>query len=65
MALRGRGAVLIASTMAVLTLPASAQAFGTVNTPGTGQSAEHERMTRAALACPAGMKSDDTCFEPA
>ena len=56
-----RGA-LVASAL-TLVLPASAGAFGTIN--GAGQSAEHERMTRAALACPAGMKSDDTCFEPA
>ena len=52
-----------ASVALLLALPASASAFGTIN--GAGQSAEHERMTRAALACPAGMKSDDTCFEPA
>ncbi len=34
-----------------LALPGSALAFCTVNVPGTGQSAEHERMTRAAVAC--------------
>lgn len=61
---RPRGA-LVAGVVALLMAPASAGAFGTVSTPGTGQSAEHERMTRAALACPAGVKSDDTCFEPA
>jgi von Willebrand factor type A domain/RTX calcium-binding nonapeptide repeat (4 copies) len=61
-----RGAIALAAcVVAALVLPGSAAAFGTVNLPGTGQSAEHERMTRAALACPAGMKSDDSCFEPA
>ncbi len=61
-----RGAIALAACLlAALALPGSAAAFGTVNLPGTGQSAEHERMTRAALACPAGMRSDDSCFEPA
>lgn len=39
-----------------------AGAFGTIRT--FGQNAEHERITRAALACPAGVPSDGTCFEP-
>ncbi|MFF4606034.1 CinY protein [Streptomyces sp. NPDC001339] len=39
-----------------------AQAFGTINR--FGQQSEHERITRAALACPAGAPSDGTCFEP-
>lgn len=39
-----------------------ADAFGTYN--GGGQAAEHEHITRAALACPAGKQSDDSCFEP-
>ncbi len=61
-----RGTIALAAcVLTALLLPGSAAAFGTVNLPGTGQSAEHERMTRAALACPSGMKSDDTCFEPA
>jgi hypothetical protein len=47
----------------VLVLPGAAAAFGTIN--GLGQSAEHERITRAALACPAGTTSNDGCFEPA
>ncbi|MFE3548237.1 CinY protein [Streptomyces kronopolitis] len=36
--------------------------FGTMN--GFGQHAEHERITRAALACPPGRSGND-CFEPA
>jgi hypothetical protein len=39
-----------------------ANAFGTIN--GLGQRAEHERITRAALACAPGVKSDGSCFEP-
>src|SRR5262245_59106022 len=42
--------------------PAKVQAFGTIN--GAGQRSEHERITRAALACPPGTKSDGSCFEP-
>jgi hypothetical protein len=47
-------------------LPDSAGAFGTINGPAPGgtQSAEHERLTRAALACPTGVPSDNSCFEP-
>ncbi|MGE0025607.1 MAG: VWA domain-containing protein [Thermoleophilia bacterium] len=43
--------------------PAQAGAFGTVN-GFFGQNGEHERITRAALACDAGVPSDGTCFEP-
>ncbi|MFD0634577.1 hypothetical protein ACFQ9X_26580 [Catenulispora yoronensis] len=32
--------------------PSAAQAFGTIN--GLGQRSEHERITRAALACAPG-----------
>lgn len=39
-----------------------AQAFGTIN--GLGQRAEHEHITRAALACAPGVKSTGDCFEP-
>lgn len=39
-----------------------AHAFGTTNS--LGQHAEHERITRAALACPPGKPSDGSCFEP-
>jgi hypothetical protein len=46
-----------------LLIPVSeAHAFGTIN--GLGQRAEHERITRAALACPPGVKSTGDCFEP-
>jgi hypothetical protein len=37
-----------------------AAAFGTTSAQG----AEHERITRLALACPAGVPSDGSCFEP-
>src|SRR5450755_325777 len=47
-------------------VPSSAAAFGTVNTIGFGQHAEHERITRLALGCRAGEPPDDgSCFEPA
>ncbi|KAI9785908.1 MAG: hypothetical protein M1839_008174 [Geoglossum umbratile] len=36
--------------------------FGTIN--GGGQMAEHERITRDALACPPGVTSKGDCFEP-
>jgi len=43
-----------------LLLPtAPVHAFGTL-----GQRAEHERITRAALACPPDVKSTGDCFEP-
>ncbi|MCB5168419.1 CinY protein [Streptomyces bambusae] len=40
------------------------QYFGTINT--FGQNAEHERITRAALACAPGVTpgAEGTCFEP-
>jgi hypothetical protein len=63
---RGRGyawvAFLLAAFLTALYTPAHAHAFGTIN--GLGQRAEHERITRAALACPPGVKSDGSCFEP-
>jgi hypothetical protein len=56
--------VLIAGLVASLGSAApSADAFGTVN-GFLGQRAEHERITRAALACPVGVKSTGDCFEP-
>ncbi|GAU68780.1 hypothetical protein SSP35_09_00230 [Streptomyces sp. NBRC 110611] len=56
-------AALAAMTVALLVpLEQPAQAFGTINR--FGQQSEHERITRAALACPAGTPSDGTCFEP-
>ncbi|MEU2559208.1 CinY protein [Streptomyces longispororuber] len=48
---------------ALLTAQAQpANAFGTVNK--FGQHGEHERITRAALACAPGAASDGGCFEP-
>jgi len=42
--------------------PGSAAAFGTIDTGG--QNREHERITRAALACAGDAGSDPYCFEP-
>ena len=42
--------------------PGSAAAFGTIDTGG--QNREHERLTRAALACAGDAGSDPNCFEP-
>ena len=51
-----------ALALSVLTAtPASG--FGTPNGL-LGQHAEHERITRAALACPPNTQSDGHCFEP-
>ena len=54
----------IASTIApsLLLPPERAEAFGTIR--GLGQRAEHELVTRIALACPAGTPSNGDCFEP-
>ena len=41
---------------------ATATAFGTIDSGG--QHREHERITRAALACAGDAGSDDDCFEP-
>ena len=51
---------LIFGGMLLLVTVASAYAFGTIH--GLGQEAEHERITRHALACTPGMPSG-TCFE--
>jgi hypothetical protein len=40
----------------------AASAFGTID--GAGQHREHERITRAALACAQGKRSTGDCFEP-
>jgi hypothetical protein len=59
-----RAALLASVVLAgflVLT-PSPAPAFGTIE--GGGQNREHDRITRAAVACPAGTSSDGTCFEP-
>jgi hypothetical protein len=42
--------------------PGSAAAFGTIDSGG--QNREHERITRAALACAGDGGSDKACFEP-
>jgi hypothetical protein len=60
--------LLVGSLVAVasaVSAPASVQpasAFGTINF--AGQRSEHERITRAALACPPGVASTGGCFEP-
>ncbi|MCA6092854.1 CinY protein [Streptomyces sp. SCA3-4] len=66
LSLRRRSALLMGAASlaapALLTVQAGeAQAFGTINS--LGQRAEHERITRAALACAAGTASDGSCFE--
>src|SRR4051812_38098719 len=53
-------AVAAAALLAGGLLPGSSAGFGTVNR--FGQHAEHERITRAALACGAG-SSGSRCFE--
>ncbi len=53
--------VVLASSSVVL-VPSPAAAFGTIESGG--QNREHDRITRAAVACPAGTGSDSTCFEP-
>ncbi|MEU7907650.1 CinY protein [Actinoplanes sp. NPDC049118] len=61
----GSGRTLLASLAvagAVLAVPGPAAGFGTID--GGGQRREHERITRAAVACPAGTGSDGDCFEP-
>src|SRR5438132_5297148 len=59
-----RAAMLVAPFLAgfFLLAPAEIHAFGTIN--GLGQRAEHERIPRAALGCPPGVKSTGECFEP-
>ena len=58
---RRRGAILVSLLLvAWLAAPAPAVAFGTIDTGG--QHREHERITRAALACTSG---EAACFEPA
>src|SRR3954452_12751876 len=55
------GAALAAVVLSAST-PGSAAAFGTIESGG--QNREHERITRAALACAADTASDTDCFEP-
>lgn len=46
----------------IMSMPSSATAFGTIDSGG--QHREHERITRAALACAEGARSNGDCFEP-
>lgn len=46
----------------IASAPGSAAAFGTIE--GGGQHREHERITRAALACAGDGGSEPDCFEP-
>jgi len=59
----GLAAVAVVALISIcLMTPAPTEGFGTIN--GLGQRAEHERITRAALACPPGVLSTGDCFEP-
>jgi hypothetical protein len=53
-------ALVVSSVLLPISGPASA--FGTIDTGG--QSREHERITRAAVACTARTAADRVCFEP-
>ncbi len=55
-------ALAIVLAAGLLPGPPGALGFGTVNGRGTPQQAEHERITRAALACTGS--SSGLCFEP-
>ncbi|MEV0901838.1 CinY protein [Actinoplanes sp. NPDC049802] len=59
------GPALLVSLLAAaaLLVPDPAGGFGTVD--GGGQHREHERITRAALACADGRRPGDGCFAPA
>ncbi|GAA4588906.1 hypothetical protein BJY16_008715 [Actinoplanes octamycinicus] len=57
---RALAAAVLASALALT--PASAAAFGTIE--GGGQHREHERITRAALACRTAVEPGADCFEP-
>lgn len=46
----------------IASAPGSAAAFGTIDSGG--QHREHERITRAALACAGEASSEPDCFEP-
>ena len=46
----------------IASAPGSAAAFGTIDSGG--QHREHERLTRAALACAGDAGSESGCFEP-
>jgi hypothetical protein len=53
---------LAAKAFGLLAMSHMAFSFGTIN--GNGQMAEHERITRDALACAPGTTSTGDCFEP-
>jgi hypothetical protein len=57
------GVLLVLLAGLLLGPDSSAAAFGTINSGD--QNREHERITRAALACPTGSRSDGFCFEAA
>lgn len=48
--------------IAIVLFSSDVYGFGTI--VGQGQNAEHEKITRNAMACPPGAKSDGSCFEP-
>jgi len=61
---RRRSWLVIAAVVVALSAsaPGSAAGFGTIDSGG--QNREHERITRAALACAGDGGSDADCFEP-
>ena len=53
------------STRLFFALPALVASFGSINVPlALGQHNEHGIVTRLALQCPRGQRSDGICFEP-
>jgi hypothetical protein len=54
--------VSVTLTGLIISVPSPAAAFGTID--GAGQHREHERITRAALACAENTRSNGDCFEP-
>src|SRR3954454_22542704 len=61
---RRRSWLVIAAVMVALSVsaPGSAAGFGTIDSGG--QNREHERITRAALACAGDGGSEADCFQP-
>ena len=59
---RSRVAAFLIVTVYVASQASAAAAFGTIDS--AGQHREHERLTRAALACAGGARSIHDCFEP-
>jgi hypothetical protein len=57
-----RLATALALTVWIASPASSAAGFGTIDSGG--QHREHERLTRAALACADGARVDEDCFEP-